>query len=802
MVWGFFKRGGNIVGKYVAWWKDEHVKLPDHQLPKELFDLLKKEDPSFLEALRREVYKLYKDYRYFVDTNEVPSYSWLLELYRHPSPLAKEGLRQLFDAYTYIHFREQIGEGNLFYFNYRFITRDKFTFIPIHFNTLHYVKALYKLAEEKRDEVIWPVLAYRFDIGGNHEYSRKTRHYMRRRAWRFLRRLGEQGSDDYVKLASQVLLHYDNLDGMRKYFSQGIVDSFTRLWLFNHLLYHNSSRFIPASSKYWKAIGYDAYLELPDEREEAFPELWDKHPEQLLLLVKEAKARPVIQFASRALRMGNPDFVRNLSDELLHQLFESNQDDRMAFAAGVMLDRMEPHAFDLDTWLTFMFHHCMEVRKEARKFVMKHVELWSTEQVQQLIWRCMNHSSFPRYVDDSLMLFKELLSEKWATIQIALHFLQFQDPKIQAFSSEVLRTISFEHYPFTGEELLPFLISPIEEVRQAAQTILEREMVRLKLDGNWLADYVLQANEASYSFISQFFRKNQLWVLPYLPQLLPKLWSYIQSEGEEHRQSFIIHHLFKDLFIEELQDMPLLKVLALLENKNSNVQEFVAFWMQKFPLDPYQLSFKELLQMAHHQVASVRREARQLMMKAEDRITEDWMVNLIETDWEDTREWMFDYIRSLPASRITPELVYGLLDTARKDVQQLAMEMVQKHEANLDLKELMLRGSEHPHLVVQEYVLTLAEKIQWDKDTLQKMELFFRTVLFHVNKGRKAKKKALALLLTLSEQKHSFAEICVPILSDVARNHGVRDFETILAALTKIKARFPDLKMPIGIHSS
>lgn len=49
------------------------------------------------------------------------------------------------------------------------------------------------------------------------------------------------------------------------------------------------------------------------------------------------------------------------------------------------------------------------------------------------------------------------------------------------------------------------------------------------------------------------------------------------------------------------------------------------------------------------------------------------------------------------------------------------------------------------------------------------------------------------------EQSRSMAKVGVPILLDVLRNQGVRDFEVILKSLTRIHIRFPQLPMPIEI---
>ena len=801
------------MSQYEAWWKREKM-LPGGQLPKKLQTLLDNEDPAFIDEICSYAYYEYSERFYRYQQEKKLSYDWLWNLSLHPSPLAKKALVKLLSRYNLEDYYKITRESSSYgYYLYPYYLNGRHDLIPIEREhscgdgTLHIIKAIYKRAEEMQDEEIWSVIAYRFDIGKNHLYSKKTRHYMRRRAWRYLRRLGEKGSSAYVRFATNVLLHYDDLDGRWKHFDlQKRVRSFTHLWLFNHLLYHNSKRFTYPSSQYWQDQGIDSYPErLPEEREEAFPELWDQHPERLFQLLMKAKAKPVLQFASRALRMGNPHYV---SQKKLLELLDANHPIQRSFAAASLLDRMKVDQPDFDLLLSFLFSNYPEVRLEAKYFIAKHQDQWALERLRQLIseiYERMNREQQPRYVIayDLVELFQGPLKEtiaQLATIEMAKQFLASPLEPFQKFSAYILSAINLDRSPFTGEELLPFLLHSQPEIREAAQKRLENELDRLLSDGKWLVNYVTEANEESHAFIVDLFQRYRTQLLPLWPQLRTGLWSYLlQSDGSEAVQELIVHRLFRELFFEEMLQTPMDKILLLLEHQNSKVQEFAAQLFEHQQLNPREFKFEPLLSMAHHRVAAVRQLAREMIMKVEDRITVDWIVNLIETDWDDTREWMMAYIQSLPAARITPELVYGLLDTARLDIQTFTKKLVEQHAASLDMKELMLRGSEHPDLAVQEYVLSLAEKIKWDPKTLKKMELFFRIVLLRVHQGRKAKNMALALLVRLGEEKLAYARIVAPILADVARNQGVKDFETILAALTRLQLRFPACSTPIEI---
>lgn len=791
-----------------AWWKSGK-SLAEGVLPVKLAKSLQRQDPRFINQLSQHIARTYQGY------GTPKTFAWLWNLYVDGSPIARQAIHQMLKVYTYHEFYE-VAKG-YYHWNYNFRSGYRYTLVTLRNDSIRYVKAIYKSVEAEQDEELWPILAYRFDANRNNQYSKKTRHYLRRRTWRYLRQLGEAGSDAYVRLATQTLLNYDDEDGVRWAYLSPLTRTyytstrFTRLWLFNHILHHNSQRFHYKSSQYWQDQGIDSYPALlPEEREEAFPKLWDKHPDLLFLLVRSGKVEPVVQFAGRALRSGNPAYVQAIDETILRELLADQLPARRSFAAGVILDRLDPAAPDFAQLFPLITSNCHFVRAVAKQFIIVHSAKWSIEQIQDFVQQFIvflqtAQNINQQIVDDLLELLEGPLRERitgFASIALAKVFLDSSWPALREFAAVVLSSVDLERNPFTGTDLLPFLTSTVASVREAAEQLLDQYDAKLQLDANWLAAWICTAPEESHTYMTSFLQTRKAWIVPVPDEFINALWRYLLGRDvDEQIQAYILDVVFATIFKQELRETPIDRILALLAHDNTAYQAFAANLIQWTGLDARKLSFQQLLTMVHNQVAAVRAEARRLIMSQPKRITADWLYNLIETDWADTREWMMDYLRSLPSEQISPDLIYGLLDTARLDVQELAMELVQTHEQELDLRELMLRGSEHPHLPVQTYVLTLAEKMDWDVSTLQQMELFFRTVLLRVNQGRKAKKMALQLLFKLSEQQEAFAQQCVPILVDTARNHGTRDFETILRTLTKLKLRYPGLAIPISVEA-
>lgn len=838
----------------VSWWREQKPKAP---LPRELEKLLRNNDPAFVQELKkfalgftvtiqqynRET-RRYERMVLYPDVDKTDG-SWLWTLYLRKEPLAKEAVRTLLayapDGEIGRMARELVKDKDRYFWinswQYKGYWSRRYweMFIPFTHVFFRYVKGIYKLAEQQKDEKIWSVLAYRFDMGkefgwylprdidsSKRLYSPETHHYLRRRSWRTLRNLGKKSSPDYVRLATETLLCYEDKNGITRW--QAVPETgatmrtqdFTHLWLFNHLLFHNSSRFVYEGNQTWKAV---STTKPPDpvawteEREEAFPELWDRYPEQLWRLFLEGKAGPVIQFAGRALIQGNRSYLREIPLDQIRDRLSSEHSVRKKWAAFLILDRLtHPDLLgpDFETWMSFSIHKDPAIRAGAAWFIQQNRDRWSNEQIIRLLQRFISELRAKKIADSRTVqdwvkliqnTFSHVLSEI-ATIDLVREMVESGHPALLELAASLLEQIDISTHSITGKQLLPFLSSGHGSIQDAARRLLSQHFTALELDGAILAEIASIPGEEQQAFMTQFFRDRRLWLVPLLPEFLQEMWiRMLRSDLPDDVKGYIRDDLLGGLFFEELADTPLEKVLRLINSEQVELRELGERLFRLTNPEPANLTTGQLLQLAHCPLALVREEVRTMILREHHRLTDDLWVNLAETDWDDTRNWVFGQLESRSTEAISPDLIYGLLDTARADVQQLAMKLVRVHEHRLNLAELMFRAAESPHLQVQEYALQLAKQMTWTPEFLQRMELFFRTVLFRVHGGRKAKEMALNLLLPIGEESQENAEIIVPILADVSHNFGQKDFERILFAITRIQDRYPGVQSPVTILS-
>lgn len=150
---------------------------------------------------------------------------------------------------------------------------------------------------------------------GKFLFSVPTRHYLRRRSWRYFRRLGKKHPDRYLPAICTALKLYtdaDVPDGL------GLLDN----WGLVHVLFHHSAT-LEANPTGWRVAEGKALPQL--QPEPMYLKLWLKSSEPIFDLLVNAKCRPVCLWAAKMLRKHFPDRLAQVSlDELLGWLVAEN----------------------------------------------------------------------------------------------------------------------------------------------------------------------------------------------------------------------------------------------------------------------------------------------------------------------------------------------------------------------------------------------------------------------------------------------------------------------------------------------
>jgi hypothetical protein len=157
-------------------------------------------------------------------------------------------------------------------------------------------------------------------------FSLATRRYLRRRAWRYFRKLGKQHPERYVAAVSVALKQYRDEDVNS---GVALLDN----WGLVHILFHHSP-VLRSRPHGWSLSRGHSLAEL--QPAPAYEALWKLSPKSLVDLVREAKCRPVRQWAVRLIRRDHDAVLHGLSQEELFGWLSHDDPEVVALAVEVL----------------------------------------------------------------------------------------------------------------------------------------------------------------------------------------------------------------------------------------------------------------------------------------------------------------------------------------------------------------------------------------------------------------------------------------------------------------------------------
>jgi hypothetical protein len=172
-------------------------------------------------------------------------------------------------------------------------------------------------------------------------FSQPTRRYLRRRAWRYFRKLGKTNVERYRAAALAYLKRYTDAD----------VDSDIHLldnWGLVHTLFFDSSALVRPAKGWEFADGKTVADLAPAPR---FPAAWAAAPEALFELLTQAPCRTVRQWACWMLRTHQPDWMSQRPVETLLALTDHPDPDVAALGFEMLERHPDLASAPVETWL-------------------------------------------------------------------------------------------------------------------------------------------------------------------------------------------------------------------------------------------------------------------------------------------------------------------------------------------------------------------------------------------------------------------------------------------------------------------
>ncbi len=762
--------------------------------------------------------------------------------------------------------------------------------IPLKTGNFRAIRHLFKAAEFRADGEVFGLIAYRVEKSKENythpkwwdkiwmnrnwvnvkeevkkknpkiSYSNRTREYFKRRTWRTLQRLGEDQSEDYVKMAVGVLLPFDDqvdFTRARKTVQYSWVqDEQTRRWnsitkethyddysgyiTFNHILYQNSPRYeLKRMAKAWSCKEtYRPGQPEPKIREEAFPKLWNKKPEGLIHLLTDSNSKRVHHFAVRAVRANSAIFEKIDVDLLkiwLTKPFEST----VLLALEIAEQKYNPLNPD-KALVSALIHSPI---KAARSLGEK----WINDQPSTF----MNDAIFIKSLilspfEDVRNWIKDLLptldlSEDQQSIIIASSIAEMlnwktekENERIQSVS-EILRlafpnrlaTINLHiirdllKHPlsqaqiFAGQILWNHEIAIEDLPDDIVQNLLQAKSpnvrsMGIQLIGKLPDDILMEKKEMLVGFCVSPFEEVRKAVKPIIGKLVKKEASF----GEELVDLFVpqfftkesykgLHADLRMLLTKELStylhriDKPL--VLRLLAQKRKVAKAFGLDLLKQF-ITEKDLTLRQIIKIAGNEMVEARETAWKLFGENVGRIRyeRDEAIRLLDVTWEDSRIFGFEFFRKEFSEKDwTPQLLVSLCDSTRDDVQQFGLEMITQFFKKEDGPDYLLKLSQHPSAKLQEFASNYLEEFATDHiERIKSLVPYFTTVLSQVNKSRVAKLRVFNFVKKEAIRNPETAELIVDLIARVSATISKKDKYKAIEILHSIQEKYPHITIP------
>ncbi len=752
------------------------------------------------------------------------------------------------------------------------------------------IRQLFKTAEFKEDAVMYGALNYRVyqtkstfstsNYGGIYignqwvrakeelkrnnsrlGFSAETRKYLQKRSWRMLAKKGQSQDLHYVKMATGILLAYNDESS-----TKGYQESFYKYerndngrWqrnrrivnyktnsnhhTFNSILYGNSQRFVNSASYQW-TIAKDSENERRSSfREEAYPQLWDQVPQGLMHLLAESESSEVHEFAAKAAE-ANKSKIANLADiSFIQMILAKNYSNTARFGLSLAKEIFDPANPNVDLLNTiinspkdFIRQEGMEMIENSQTQLSKQIDFWvmllfnphsdvvvwtnqlfsmssfsdqeSMQIVAKSIAKMMGYNADATEDEKATILaatanLQQHFEKQLATcnLQIVYDLLDHPLAEVQVMAATILlvHETSVEELP--DEILLGLINGETPELRTVGTQLLGRlsEEALLKKE-----DLLLALCLSPYAEVRQNVQPS-----------IEKLAKQNEDFGEKAVKTLVPNllkkeeHEGRDADLAQLLQGPLepylnkvdvKMVLKLIRSPRKAANEMGDYLLHKH-LDPKDLTMRQIVRLSNSEIARTRQWCWNVYKKNKSRIKVELeeAVRIVDSKWDDSRDFAFDYFRNeLKEKDWTPAILISICDSVNPPVQQFGKELIGRYFKEENGEQYLLQLSQHPTANLQQFATNYLEQYAaGDIKKLEELKPYIITVLSSINKSRVAKKRVMQFLHQEALKDKKAAQIAADIFTRQSLTMAITEKARYIDMMLDLKLHYPDIEVPL-----
>ncbi|MEM9822856.1 MAG: WGR domain-containing protein [Bacteroidota bacterium] len=695
-------------------------------------------------------------------------------------------------------------------------------------------------------------------------FSIATKQYLIKRFVRNLRRKGKVADPDFVRMATGILVAYRDTDmgaASSKTFWKYVqgennrwnsvsntihYPSFSLYPILAYLLFGNSERFEPdPSGKSWRwCSSADPTITEVTQREEAYPELWNRQVEGLLHLLVEGQCQVVHDFAVKAAKANQRKIQSLVNLEFTKILLGKKYKATTLFGLDLLKSMIGDQQIDPDLVLLLLRHQEVEVRTFGSELLRSHQAnlVKQSNFVSELLF--IAHEAVVQQVDD--LLKAHAFTREQAIAVIGRAIAKMMALSEQANEDERQRTlVAGEHlsqhfqeelYRVHFQLIYDLLNHPLEELKVFAAKILRHyqipvedlpedlllglingespELRKLGVDllGR-LPDSILQDKlELLCGLCASSHPEVRQTVRPVVQRLAQKEDSFgqgmvqllapilLRKEEEEGRDEDLIQLLTVDLQ-DQLKVLSLEQTLQLLYAPRKAAHRLGGHLLHHF-INAEDLTIRQMVRLGSNELVKVRQwvwqayEQNVMRIKYESREA----VRLLDASWEDSRDWAFEFFSSkFTSADWSADVLVSICDSVFPMVQQFGRAMITQHFQAEDGEQYLLQLSEHPSPDLQHFATNYLQEYAADQPKkIEELEHYFITLLSQVNKAGVAKKRIFAFLKAEGIKSVSTATVVARVISRQSATMAIGDKSRCIQIMRDLSNHFPQLNLPLN----
>ena len=689
-------------------------------------------------------------------------------------------------------------------------------------------------------------------------FSEKTKTYFEKRSWRTLRKKAEQGDLDYIKMAVGILSMYTdkdkkNIPPYTHYTSERVngrwqytnhvlhYTDYSPYDTFNQILYKNSPRYKSNTSRTAWVLKTDVKKgDTTDQREEAYPELWDKVPQGTLHLLATSNCTPVQEFAVRTAKANMDNLMPYIDEDFICILLKKPYNDtallgldlaRQKYLSGKpsaklilalinsiipeasqlgleLLDKQQDLLKDTSLVISCLFTPHKELSKVFGNILTAHT--FSEEQSKDIVAvasaKLLAYSSNASDQDKAIITnasnylvahFQDQLSKSsFTTIQ---NFLDHPLPEVKVFGAKLLLSDTIDKTTIPEPLILGLINGESPEMREVGIELLGKlpneKLIEKRelLKGLCLSPHS-EVRKNAHPIVANLAKKDKIFGQTFTNEIVMFL---LRTEDSEDRDQDI-RALLENHLGEFVKELPLRKILQLIHSprKAANQMGYELLNTHKTHED---LKMRQIVRLANHEMYPIRQWCWNVYKNQPARIKYESSeaVRLVDAKWDDSRDFAFDYFRKNFAQEDwTPEILVSICDSVNPLVQQFGKELITNFFEEKNGEQYLLQLSQHPTADLQQFATNYLDRFATDSpEKIKELELYFITVLSGVNKSSVAKERIFNFLRKEALKNEDTAKVVAGILTRQSAMMVIRDKAQCIKIMRDLQQVYPDLPM-------